>query len=78
MAAAAGSLVAVAAACRQRSRGGGSLAAARPWQRQRSGGSGSSATATKSKLRFCKKSPQKMEVTWNLLIAVAYYDIGIV
>jgi hypothetical protein len=35
-------------------------------------------TAAKSKLQFCKKSPQKMGVTWNLLITVAYYNIVIV
>jgi hypothetical protein len=53
--------------------------AARPRQQQRqhSGGSSSSAAATKLNLRFCKKSPQKIGVTWNLLIAVAYNNIGI-
>jgi hypothetical protein len=75
--AAAGSLLAATADWRQRSRDGGSLAAAWPRQWQRSGGSSSSAAAAKSKPRFRKKSPQKMGVTWNLLIAVAYNNIGI-
>jgi hypothetical protein len=70
-----GSLAAGAAAWRHRGHGGGSLAAARPRQRQHSSSSSSSAAAAKSSLRFRKKSPQKIGVTWNLLIAVAYNNI---
>jgi hypothetical protein len=64
-------LSAATAAWQQRGRGSGSLVAAWQRQRQRSGGSSSSAAAAKSKPQFCKKKPQKMGVTWTLLIAVA-------
>ncbi len=74
---AAGSLSVAAAAWRQGGCGTGSLVAAWPWQRQRSSGSSSFAATAKSKPRFCEKSPRKMGVTWNLLIAVTYDNIGI-
>ncbi len=70
-------LAVAATAWHQRGLGSGSLAAARLWKRQCSGGSSSSAAAAKLKLRFREKSPQKMGVTWNLLIAVDYDNIGI-